>query len=119
MKNFKNKFSFEERKGKTDLLVKNYPDKIPVIFEPVPNCKLKLKDIRYLVGDSKTFGEFLFSIRQACKLTSNTALFCYVGAKEEIPVPSQLMSQLYKEHKDEDGFLYVQYSEENTFGYSK
>lgn len=26
------------------------------------------------------------------------------------------MSQIYDEQKDEDGFLYVQYSGENTFG---
>jgi len=26
------------------------------------------------------------------------------------------MSSIYEEHKDEDGFLYVLYSSENTFG---
>ncbi|KAI5447209.1 Autophagy- protein 8C-like, variant 2 [Lathyrus oleraceus] len=29
---------------------------------------------------------------------------------------SALMSALYEEHKDEDGFLYMTYSGENTFG---
>jgi GABA(A) receptor-associated protein len=29
-----------------------------------------------------------------------------------------LMSAIYDEHKDEDGFLYVTYSGENTFGSS-
>lgn len=28
------------------------------------------------------------------------------------------MSALYEEHKDEDGFLYMTYSGENTFGSS-
>lgn len=27
-----------------------------------------------------------------------------------------LMSTIYDEHKDEDGFLYIVYSGENTFG---
>jgi hypothetical protein len=27
-----------------------------------------------------------------------------------------LMSSIYEEHKDEDGFLYITYSGENTFG---
>ena len=27
-----------------------------------------------------------------------------------------LMSSIYEDHKDEDGFLYVTYSGENTFG---
>ena len=26
------------------------------------------------------------------------------------------MGQIYQEHKDEDGFLYIVYSGENTFG---
>lgn len=27
------------------------------------------------------------------------------------------MSDIYEDHKDEDGFLYITYSGENTFGY--
>lgn len=27
-----------------------------------------------------------------------------------------LMSDIYEDHKDEDGFLYITYSGENTFG---
>jgi GABA(A) receptor-associated protein len=33
-----------------------------------------------------------------------------------LPPTAALMSQVYKEHKDEDGFLYVTYSGESTFG---
>jgi hypothetical protein len=29
-----------------------------------------------------------------------------------------LMSSVYEDHKDEDGFLYITYSGENTFGSS-
>jgi hypothetical protein len=29
---------------------------------------------------------------------------------------ASLMSDIYEEHKDEDGFLYITYSGENTFG---
>lgn len=31
-------------------------------------------------------------------------------------VSAALMSSIYDEHKDEDGFLYITYSGENTFG---
>lgn len=30
-----------------------------------------------------------------------------------------MMSSIYDEHKDEDGFLYFTYSGENTFGLSR
>ena len=29
---------------------------------------------------------------------------------------AELVSSLYETHKDEDGFLYMEYSGENTFG---
>jgi GABA(A) receptor-associated protein len=29
------------------------------------------------------------------------------------------MSSLYEEHRDEDGFLYITYSGENTFGWEE
>ena len=33
-----------------------------------------------------------------------------------VPHSSASMGSIYAEHKDEDGFLYVAYSGENTFG---
>jgi len=33
-----------------------------------------------------------------------------------LPQSSAAMGQVYEEHKDEDGFLYIAYSGENTFG---
>jgi hypothetical protein len=30
--------------------------------------------------------------------------------------PAALMSSVYEDHKDDDGFLYITYSGENTFG---
>jgi GABA(A) receptor-associated protein len=32
------------------------------------------------------------------------------------PPPAALMSSVYEDHKDDDGFLYITYSGENTFG---
>jgi len=32
---------------------------------------------------------------------------------------SASVGEVYEEHRDEDGFLYVQYSGENTFGASE
>ena len=33
-----------------------------------------------------------------------------------IPPQHELVSTIYDEHKDNDGFLYITYSGENTFG---
>ena len=33
-----------------------------------------------------------------------------------MPATAQLLSALYEEHKDQDGFLYITYAGESTFG---
>merc|ERR1712054_486091 len=53
-------------------------------------------------------------IRQRIKLSPEKAIFIFVD--EVLPPTAALMSSIYEEHKDEDGFLYITYSGENTFG---
>lgn len=42
-------------------------------------------------------------------------MLCLAEVKSSF-VTGALMSALYEEYKDEDGFLYMTYSGENTFG---
>ena len=53
-------------------------------------------------------------IRKRIKLKEHETIFIYVANKL---VPSNsLLSEIYNTNKDEDGFLYLVYSSENTFG---
>jgi GABA(A) receptor-associated protein len=61
-----------------------------------------------------TVGQFVYVIRKRIKLTPEKAIFVFVNGT--LPATAALMSQIYKEHKDADGFLYVTYSGESTFG---
>jgi GABA(A) receptor-associated protein len=61
-----------------------------------------------------TIGSFIFVVRKRMQLEAEEALFMFV--KNVIPQTTALMSTIYDEHKDEDGFLYLTYSGENTFG---
>ena len=69
---------------------------------------------RYLVPSDLTVGQFVYVIRKRIKLEPEKAIFIFVN--NTLPSTAALMSQIYKDHKDEDGFLYVTYSGENTFG---
>lgn len=42
-----------------------------------------------------------------CCVVTHVLALCYAAA---------LMSEVYDDHKDDDGFLYINYSGENTFG---
>ncbi|MCP8717389.1 MAG: hypothetical protein M5E90_08200 [Asgard group archaeon] len=61
-----------------------------------------------------TVGQFVYVIRKRIKLPSEKAIFIFVN--DILPPTAALISTIYEEHKDEDGFLYVLYSGENTFG---
>jgi len=54
-----------------------------------------------------TVGQFCYVIRKRIKLAPEKAIFIFVN--EVLPPTAALMSSIYEEHKDEDGFLYITY----------
>jgi GABA(A) receptor-associated protein len=86
-----------------------------VICEKVENSDIPEIDKRkYLVPVDLSIGQFVYVIRKRIKLPSEKAIFIFVN--DILPPTAALISTIYEEHKDEDGFLYVLYSGENTFG---
>ena len=100
---------------------------------------------RYLVPADLTVGQFVYVVRKRIKLSAEKAIFIFVNnilpPTGENPTPKMchvyytyhvspyswtciwvcgitaaMMSAIYEENKDEDGFLYMTYSSENTFG---
>ena len=69
---------------------------------------------KYLVPADLTVGQFVYVIRKRIRLSPEKAIFIFVNGV--LPPTAALMSAVYEEHKDADGFLYIQYSGENTFG---
>ena len=111
---FKQTYTLEERKREASRIRSKYPDRVPIILErngeEVPNIDKK----KYLVPADLTIGQFCYVIRKRLKLNSEKAIFLFINGK--LPPTSSLISIIYDEHKDTDGFLYVTYSGENTFG---
>jgi GABA(A) receptor-associated protein len=117
---YKNTFPLEERKQKSFKMTSLYPDRIPVIVEMSQssanytsyiNASHKVK---YLVPSDITMGQFIKILRDKIKLESSTALFFFINNKI-FPITSSI-GNIYKEHADEDGFLYIEFCEESTFG---
>jgi GABA(A) receptor-associated protein len=112
---FKQQFSHQKRSEESRRILLKYPDRIPVIAErsdksTLPNIDKK----KYLVPGDLTFSQFIYVIRKRIKLGADEALFLFVN--NTIPPASALMSDVYKEHKSEDFFLYIFYHNESVFG---
>ncbi len=113
---FKKNHTFDQRKGEAKRIISKYPDRIPVIVEKLE--KSQIPDIdkkKYLVPSDLTVGQFLYIIRKRIKLNPEQAIFIFV-ADNVLPATSLIMSQLYREQKDDDGFLYILYSGEQVYG---
>ena len=107
----------DERRAQYTKVVESHPGKIPVIVERAPNAKNvpEIDKSKYLVPEDLTVAQFIYLIRKRIKLNNDQALFIYING--QLPISSALFSQIYEENKDTDGFLYVVYTGESSFGY--
>jgi hypothetical protein len=55
-----------------------------------------------------TVGQFVYVIRKRIKLSPEKAIFIFVD--EVLPPTAALMSSIYEEHKDEDGYVFLSLS---------
>ena len=115
MNNFKNSKSENDRIIESSKILEKYPDRIPIIIEKDKKCKLKNIDKnKYLVPKDMTMGQFIYVIRKRIKLNPTEALFVFTN--NILCNNTLLLSEMYNTYKDKDGFLYITYSGENTFG---
>ena len=112
---FKKKHSFHNRLAESKRVLEKYPDRVPVICER--RLGSSLSDIdkeKYLIPKDLTAGQFIYVVRKRLHLPAEKAIFLFIGGV--LPMISENMNNLYNRYFDEDGFLYITYSEENVFG---
>lgn len=112
---YKEEYSFEQRKAEASSIRMKYPDRAPVIIEKLPSSSIDdMEKKKFLIPNELSIGQLIWIIRKRIKLPAEKAIFIYV--QRTIPATSFSLGELYEEYKDEDGFLYMFYSGENTFG---
>ena len=112
---FKMTHSFKDRKDEYLRIKSKYPNKIPIICEKQQNSTLPNNDKqKYLVDPDLTLGHFICVIRKRIKLDANQAIYMFL--KGTIPSSNDTIQSLYHKFFDDDGFLYLTYTNENTFG---
>ncbi|ONK80485.1 uncharacterized protein A4U43_C01F18250 [Asparagus officinalis] len=106
----------EKRKLESAKIRDKHPERLPVIVEKAGKSDIPNIDRRkFLVPGELNLGQFSYVIRKRINLSAEKAIFLFID--DILPTTGALMSALYEEHKDEDGFLYIVYSGENTFGF--
>lgn len=116
MSNYKESNSLEKRLLESSKIKLKYPTRIPIICEQTSSTRLpNIDKNKFLVPGDLTMGQFLYVIRKRIKISAEEAMFVYVN-NSILPTTSALVSTVYDEFKDDDGFLYLVYSGENTFG---
>jgi GABA(A) receptor-associated protein len=112
---FKKLNSLEKRKIESERIILKYPDRIPIIVETHHSDNvIELDKKKYLVPEHVAVSHFMFIIRKRINIEPENAIFMFFG--NTLVPSSHLISDVYKNYKDEDGFLYSTISLENTFG---
>lgn len=94
---------------------KTYPTRLPVIVEKHKNSHIQNIDKnKYLVERDMIYCQFIGIIRKRLKIKPEEALFLTTNG--ELVSSNSMFGNIYETHKSEDGFMYLEYSLENTFG---
>jgi len=115
---FIQKYTFEDRKNEADKICTKHPDRAPIILEKLSNTSITdILKKKFLVPKDITLGQFIHILKNKniVKLNEQQSLYIFMD-NNTIPTVSTLISELYNQFKNEDGFLYLKYAGENTFG---
>ncbi|XP_020481261.1 microtubule-associated proteins 1A/1B light chain 3C [Labrus bergylta] len=119
IKAFKQRKSFATRKQEVAGIRSKFPNKIPVIIERYDKEKYlpPLDKTKFLVPHELTMTQFVTIIRNRMALLPTQAFYLLIN-NSGLASMSLTMAQVYKDHQDEDGFLYMTYASQEVFGHS-
>ena len=112
--NFRSKHSFEKRLNESKWIIEKYPDRVPIICERITNNVPQVDRKKYLCPGDLSLANFMYVIRKRMNLSPEKSLYLFVNDKM-IPC-SSLLASIYDSEKSDDGFLYINYGGESTFG---
>ena len=103
MENYKNQ-PLEQRKKCSEQLIAENPLRVPVLVT-CQNGKLKLNKHEFLVPKQLKVIHFTATLRRSMNLSPENAIYLY--ANNHMLKQDKVIGEVYEQHKDEDGFLYV------------
>lgn len=114
---YKQQKTLLERRTECEKIRKSTPTRIPVICEKAMTNKTlpELQKRKLLLQPEMSMAQLSVYLAHELNTPPESALFLFVGTV--IASPSSIAGVLYDKCRDkEDGFLYITYNTENTFG---
>ena len=107
----------DQRKRECEKILAQFPEKIPIICEKDPKSNIKdIDKTKYLVPNDLTVSQFNLMIRKRIEIPQEAAFYLLVNGKNSL-TGDAMLSEIYEKHKDpNDGFLYIAYASELTWG---
>ena len=114
MEPFRQRLTKEQRQHEFARVKNKLDNFIPIIVERGSEQSPLIDKEKFLVPTEVTFGQLSFVIRKRLKMFPSDALFLMVN--KQLFTGTSTVGNVYDAHHDLDGFLYVTYTNENTFG---
>ena len=105
-----------ERVKKSQFILEKYPDRVPLIVNPSKSDRdaYPIDKSKYITPRELTLLQLQQIIRKRIRFPPEKALFMFINNRI-YPITS-MIGTIYDANKDADGFLYVSYCQESTFG---
>lgn len=123
---FRKQFDYESRCNESARIREKYINRVPIIVhrstheKNLPNINRR----KFLVPNDLTMAQFMYVLRRRIQLPSETSMFLFVGDSIDkgkrnsgalVPT-SKTIAQIDEEFRNPDGFVYILYAGESTFG---
>jgi microtubule-associated protein 1 light chain len=105
------------RKEEVAAIRAKFPTKVPIIVEKYKKERNlpHIDKVKFLVPQDLTLSQLSTILRNRLQISSTESFFLFVSGKC-LPSLSTSVAELYRDHSDEDGFLYVSYASQEAFG---
>lgn len=106
----------DERQTQAFRLVKRFPERLPVIVDRANRNAPKLDRNKYIINAHDTLSQVIYLLRKRLKLNPQQAVFFF--SDDNLLSGNMTISQIrhLSSLKHGDGFTYLFYSLEDTFG---
>merc|ERR1712038_368700 len=109
--NYKESTSLESRCQESKAIRAKHPDRVPcIVMAHRDSIYSDLKASKFLISNEYSLAQFYCIVRKRLNIRADQSIFFY--CKNTIPSAQTTIASLYDDFKNEDGFLYLTYSEE-------